>query len=89
MPILYGAVAYREDLLPQFENQIASWDLVRTYEHPIACPQGGACDKIYRLILEVNASEESAQEYVGMVLEAVEHETCDNHPARIRMNPPT
>jgi hypothetical protein len=87
LPILYGAVAYREDLLPQFGDEIASWDLIRVYEHPIACPRGGACDKVYRLVLEVNASNETAQEYVGMVLQAMEHESCDGHSPRIRMNP--
>jgi hypothetical protein len=87
MPILYGAVAYREDLISQFENEIASWDLERVYEHPIACPKGGGCDKTYRLILEVNASDETAKEYVGMVLRQMEQE-CGRHIPRIRINPP-
>lgn len=30
MPILYGAVAYREDCIPDFENEIASWYLAKT-----------------------------------------------------------
>ena len=88
MPILYGGVAYREDLLPQFEAEVAAWDLERVYEHPIACPKGGVCDKIYRLVLEINASEETAQEYVDMVLQAMEREPCENHSPRIRIKPP-
>jgi hypothetical protein len=89
MPILFGAVAYREDELEQFETEIASWDLEREYEHPIVCPQGGTCDKTYKLFVEINASEEATKEYVDMVLQAMEHGTCDSHPPRIRMNPPT
>jgi hypothetical protein len=88
LPILYGGVAYREDLLPQFEAEIAAWDLERVYEHPIACPKGGACDKIYRLLLEVNASEETAQELVDIVIQAMEHEPCEQHSPFIRINPP-
>jgi hypothetical protein len=88
VPILYGAVAYREDLLEQFANEIASWDLERVYEHPIVCPKGNACDKVYRLILEVNASEETAKEYVDIVLHRMEQEPCESHVSRIRINPP-
>jgi hypothetical protein len=88
MPILYGAVAYREDQIPKFEQEIASWELQRVYEHPIACPKGGACDKTYRLILEVNTSDETTKEYVGMVLRAMER-GCDVHSPRIRINPPS
>ena len=88
MPILYGGVAYSEDQLPQIEAEIDAWDLERVYQHPIACPKGGVCDKTYRLILEINASEETAQEYVDMVLQAMEHGPCENHPPRIRINPP-
>src|SRR5882724_3946301 len=40
MPILYGAVAYREHLIPQHEAKIASWDFQKRYPHPIACPKG-------------------------------------------------
>lgn len=88
MPILYGAVAYREDLLRQFEGELASWDFARVNERPIACPRGGVCDKAYRLVLEADASDESAREYVGMVLKAMERQSCDRHPPFIRMNPP-
>jgi hypothetical protein len=87
MQILYGAVAYREDQIPEFEREIASWDLERVYEHPIACPKGGACDKTYRLILEVNASDEIAKEYVEKVLHVMEQE-CDVHSPKIRIDPP-
>jgi len=88
LPILYGGVAYREDRLPQFDQEIASWDLSRVYPHPIACPSGGNCDKAYRLILEINTSDETAAELVQMVLDAMEHGPCNDHPARIRLNPP-
>jgi hypothetical protein len=88
MPILYGAVAYREDLLAQFENESASWELVRLYEHPIVCPKGNACEATYRLLVEINASNETAAEFVNMVLDAMEQGECGSHPPRIRINPP-
>lgn len=88
MPILFGAVAYREDVMPEFEDEINSWELTRVYEHPIACPKGGACESTYRLVLEINASDETAKEFVNMVLDAMEQSDCGSHPARIRMNPP-
>jgi hypothetical protein len=87
VPILYGGVAYREDQIDQFTVEIASWDLTRVYPHPIACPQGGVCDKTYTLFLEINASEQTANEYVGLVLQAMEHEGCENHPPFVRINP--
>ena len=86
MPILYGAVAYREDQLTIFESEIQSWDLTRTYEHPIACP-AGCVENIYRLILEINASDETAQEFVEMIHKAMQHE-CPQHSPRIRLNEP-
>jgi hypothetical protein len=88
MPILYGAVAYREDQLPNFDGEIAAWDLQRDYPYPIACPKGGACEVTYRLILEVNASDETSREFIGLVLRQMEQEQCDAHSPRIRMNPP-
>jgi|HubBroStandDraft_3_1064219.scaffolds.fasta_scaffold1309915_1 hypothetical protein len=88
MPILYGAIAYREDLTPQFQAEIDSWDLAKTYPHPIACPKGAPCDKTYGLMLEVNASDETAKEYIDMVLANMEREECSKHADRIRMNPP-
>ena len=77
-----------ETLPEAFEQEIASWDLSRVYLHPIGCPSGGNCDKTYRLILEINASDETAAELVQMVLDAMEHGPCNEHPARIRLNPP-
>jgi hypothetical protein len=88
MPILYGAVAYRDDRLQDHEAEIASWELAKTYAHPIACPKGGACDKTYRLISEINAGEETVHEQIGMVLSVMEREDCDGHAPRIRINPP-
>jgi hypothetical protein len=88
MPILYGAVAYREDLVPQFQPEIDTWDLVETYPHPIACSKNPPCDKTYALMLEVNSSEETAKEYVDMVLGNMEQENCSEHAPRIRLNPP-
>jgi len=88
MPILYGAVAYREDCIADYEAEIASWDLEKTYAHPIACPKGGTCDKTYRLISEINAADETVHEQIGMVLQAMEHEDCAAHSPRIRINPP-
>jgi hypothetical protein len=86
MPILYGAVAYREDEIAKYESEINGWDLERTYEHPIACPKG--CDKTYRLIVEINASDETAQEYVELVHRSMDHEGCEGHSTRIRSDPP-
>ena len=88
MPILYGAVAYREDAINGHEAEINSWELSRTYEHPIACPKGAVCDKTYTLISEINASENTVLEQVDMVLNAMEREDCAAHPPRIRINPP-
>jgi hypothetical protein len=85
MPILYGAVAYREDQIPRFETEIGTWELSRVYEHPIACPYGGACDKIYRLHVEVNAADETAKEYVFLILDRMGKERCDRHPYFIRI----
>ena len=33
MTILYGAVAYREDRLQDYEAEIASWELVKDYDY--------------------------------------------------------
>lgn len=88
MPILYGAVAYREDRIHDYDPEIASWDLAKTYDHPIACPKGAACDKTYALISEVNASENTVHEQIDMVLNAMEHEDCAVHAPRIRIDPP-
>jgi hypothetical protein len=87
MPVMYGAVAYREDLLNEFENESTSWELARPYEHPIACPKGGACEATYRLLVEIDASDETAAEFVNMVLDAMEQSECGGHPPRIRINP--
>jgi hypothetical protein len=88
LPILYGAVAYREDVLREFEAEIAAWDFKRAYPHPIPCPKGGACYKTYRLLVPADVSEVIAEEYVDMVLQAMENEPCENHPPFIRINPP-
>jgi hypothetical protein len=88
MPILYGAVAYREDRIHNYEAEIASWDLTKTYAHPIACPKGGTCDKTYRLICEINAADETVHEQTDVVLRAMEYEDCAAHAPRIRINPP-
>jgi hypothetical protein len=88
MPILYGAVAYREDLIPQFEGEINSWDLEKRYPHPVACPKGGACDKTYLLISEINAADGTVAEQIDIVLKAMEHEDCSAHSPRIRINAP-
>ena len=88
MPILYGAVAYREDRLRDYEAEIASWDLSKTYDHPIACPKGGDCDKTYRLLSAINTGTETVHEQIGMVLDAMEREDCAVHSPRIRINPP-
>jgi hypothetical protein len=89
MPVLIGAVAYREDLLNEFEDESTSWELARPYEHPIACPKGGACEAIYKLLVEINASDETADEFVSMVLDAMEQSDCGDHPPRIRINAPS
>jgi hypothetical protein len=88
MSILYGAIAYREDLAAQFQTEIHSWELAKSYPHPIACPKGAPCDKTYGLMLEVNASEGTAMEYVDMVLNNMEREDCSKHATHIRLNPP-
>jgi hypothetical protein len=88
MPILYGAVAYREDEIPRFDAEISSWELQSVYKHPIACPKADGCDKIYRLVLEVNASDETAREFVDIVLRTMEREPCVAHSPRIRINAP-
>jgi len=82
VPILYGAVAYLEDCLHQFEDEIASWDLARVYQHPIACP---ACDKTYRILHEVTDSDETIDDYVDTVLQSMERQACENHAPRIRI----
>jgi hypothetical protein len=89
MPILFGAVAYREDRIPEFEAEIAAWELTKAYAYPVACPKGGACDKTYRLISEINAADETVHEQIDMVLQTMEHEDCAAHSPRIRINPPT
>jgi len=88
MPILYGAVAYREDRLRDYDAEIASWDLARTYIYPIACPKGAVCDKTYRLISEINAAENTMHEQIDIVLKKMEQEDCAAHSPRIRIDPP-
>ena len=88
MPILYGAVAYREDLIHKFAAEINSWDLEKRYPYPIACPKGGVCDKTYLLISEINAAEGTVAEQIDRVLKAMEREGCAAHSPVIRMDPP-
>jgi hypothetical protein len=88
MPILYGAVAYREDCIQDHEAESASWELVKTNSHPIACPKGGDCDKTYMLISEINAADQTIHEQIDIVLQAMEREDCASHSPRIRINPP-
>jgi hypothetical protein len=88
MPILYGAVAYREDRLQDYEAEVASWELAKVYDFPIACPKGGACDKTYRLLSEINTGKETVHEQIGMILDAMERDGCAAHSPRIRINPP-
>jgi hypothetical protein len=88
MPILYGAVAYREDRLQDYAAELASWELAKAYDHPIACPKGGACQKTYRLFSEISVGEETVHEQIGMVLDAMEREDCGGHAPRIRINRP-
>lgn len=85
MPILYGAVAYREDVATKYEAEMNSWELLRRYEHPIACPKG--CDKTYVLLLEINASDETAKEDVDLLHRAMERE-CPDHSEFIRFRQP-
>jgi hypothetical protein len=86
MPILYGAVAYREDQIGEFDREVHAWDLERTYEHPVACPKG--CDKTYRLVVEINASDETAKEYVELIHRTMSRDNCDAHVSRMRFDPP-
>lgn len=88
MPILYGAVAYREDRLQDYSPEIAGWEFTKTHPYPIACPKGGSCASTYRLISEINAAEATVHEQIEVVLNQMEREVCDAHPARIRINPP-
>ena len=88
MPILYGAVAYREDVANDYENEIASWELAKTYQRPIGCPHGGSCDKTYMLLSEINASDATVLEQIDMILNTLQHGACSNHPPIIRINPP-
>ncbi|HEV2342192.1 MAG TPA: hypothetical protein VGS15_10385 [Candidatus Acidoferrales bacterium] len=88
MPILYGAVAYRADVANDYENEIASWELTKTYERRIGCPNGGNCDKTYMLLSEINASEDTVREQIHMIIDSLEHGDCANHPPIIRINPP-
>lgn len=88
MPILYGAVAYREDRIPDYETEIASWDLAKTYLYPIACPKGGDCHKTYTLLSEINAADNTVHEQIDIVLGTMEREDCAAHSPRIRINPP-
>ncbi len=88
MPILYGAVAYREDLLGKCASEVASWDLTKRYLHPITCSKGGSCGSTYLLLSEINAADETVAAEVDMVLETMRHEDCSAHSARIRINAP-
>jgi len=88
MTILYGAVAYREDSLNQFQEELNSWALAKNYPHPIACPKGGDCQAIYRLIVPIDEPFEQSQEHVSAILQAMERGECSKHPPRIRINPP-
>jgi len=85
---MYGAVAYREDRLQDYEAEIASWELAKVCDDLIACPKGGDCDKTYRLISEINTGTETVHEQMGLVLDAMEREDCAAHSPRIRINPP-
>jgi hypothetical protein len=86
MPILYGAVAYRQDAVLQYEPEINRWELHRTCEHRIACPNG--CGTTYVLIVEVNASDQEAQEYVERIQKCMQAEQCPKHEPRIRIDDP-
>jgi hypothetical protein len=85
MVILDGAAAYREDLLARFRDEICSWGLKREYEHPIGGPKG--CDKTYLLIVEINASDEQAKEYIELIHKEMERSGCSDHPEKIRVDP--
>jgi hypothetical protein len=88
MTILIGAVAYREDGMQEYQNEINSWALSREYQHVIACPKEANCEAIYRLVMPLNESDQRGQEYVLLVHESMEKEDCHNHSPRIRLNPP-
>jgi hypothetical protein len=88
MPILWGAVAYLEEALKEFEAEIASWDLEKPFPNPISCPKGGVCDKTYLLFSEINAANDTVVNQVDRILKAIEHEHCAAHRRRIRIDPP-
>ena len=87
MPKLDGAVAYREDAMGQYAEEIGSWALAKRFAYPIACPKGGACDKTYLLLSGIGARDTAVTEQVGRVLDAMEHEECSEHRPRIRIEP--
>jgi hypothetical protein len=82
MPILYGAVAYKENA-QGVETEMQSWDLARRAD-VVGCPAG--CPVLYDLYTEINASEGQVHEYIELIHERLQRE-CPQHAERIRINP--
>lgn len=86
MPVLSGAVAYRQDRIASYWDDINSWTQKRRYQQLVGCPKG--CDIKYRLIVETDASDKQVAEYIASIHKQLQSTTCPNHPARIRVNRP-
>jgi hypothetical protein len=80
MPILYGAVAYKDDARG-FEAEKQSWDFA-THVDVVGCPAG--CPIQYDLYAEINATEDRIHEYIELIHEQLKRE-CPEHHERIRI----
>jgi hypothetical protein len=82
MPILYGAVAYKEDA-NGVEGERQSWELA-IHADVVGCP--GGCPVQYDLYTEINATQDQVHEYIELMHERLQRE-CPQHADRIRINP--
>jgi hypothetical protein len=85
MPILSGAVAYRSDVIADYQQELWEWGLQHRTPIPVECPKG--CRKSYGLIVEINASPNTVDEHKAAILRAMGSQ-CPNHESRIRLDPP-
>lgn len=83
MPILYGAVAYRDDLGSKFEREKVSWELAK-HADVVGCP--GGCPVQYDLYTEINASDEQVCWYIDEIHKRLEAEPKHDHAERIQFS---
>ena len=87
MPILNGAVAYRTDLIPQYQQEIDSWEGTKSGKDELECPgnAGKACPKAFRywLLISTKVSDEHIANYVSKAQKAVRVDCPQGHALKI------